>query len=115
MNQTRARQIVVTSALLFVVFMVLASIQKDGKLPSMRAWIGYAAGFTGIAFATDLNSPLGPAFAILTTTSGILVYGEDALKFLNKKTVEKVGGDVTPGALTPAPAADPLSHPTDIA
>lgn len=84
------KAVIPTSALLTFGTMTLANLQKSGRLPGTREWLGFVVVFTMISAGSDFGLPFAGGFAILVMLTVLLTRGLEALEFVTGKiTVPK--------------------------
>lgn len=84
---------------------MLADIQKNGRLPGSREWLGFVIVYTFLSAGADLGIPVAGGFAVLVMLTVLLTRGLDALKFVNTKIgspkKNKTKGHTAPTDMTP--------------
>lgn len=84
------KAIIPTSALLTFGTITLADLQKSGRLPGTKEWLGFVVVYTIISAGSDFGIPVAGGFAILVLLTVLLTRGLEALEFITGKiTVPK--------------------------
>lgn len=94
------------SALVVFGTITLADIQKNGRLPGTREWLGFVVVYTMLSAGADLGIPVASGFSILVMLTVLLTRGLEALEFVTGK-VAKPKKKTKPGATVPASGSEP--------
>jgi len=103
------KSIIPISALICFGTIVLADVQKNGRLPGSREALGFVVVFTILSAGADLGIPVAGGFAILVMLTVLLTRGLEALEFVTgkisapKQQSKKRGG----GGSSVAPVTNP--------
>jgi hypothetical protein len=81
----KKKGLIPVSALVVFGVMALSDVEREGRLPNTKEWLGYVVVFTAISAASDLGFEAAGGFAVLVMLTMLLTKGEDALKFLSGK------------------------------
>jgi len=92
------------SALVVFGTITLADIQKNGRLPGTREWLGFVIVYTMLSVGADLGIPLASGFALLVMITVLLTRGLEALKFVTGKVSPPKTKTRRRGQTVPAPS-----------
>jgi len=96
------KSVIPISALIVFGTITLADVQKNGRLPGTREWLGFVVVFTVLSAGADLGVPVAGGFAILVMITVLLTRGLEALEFVTGKvTVPKGKGKKRGGSTAP--------------
>lgn len=79
------KSLIPISALIVFGTITLADIEKNGRLPGSREWLGFVIVFTMISAGADLGIPVAGGFAALVMVTVLLTRGLEALSFVSGK------------------------------
>jgi len=84
MNKTR--RLVAVSAIVSLTTLTLAEQNRTGQLPSMRQFVSYGLVYFILSIFADFGFEGAGAFAILAMVAIVLEQGDDAFKFVSKRS-----------------------------
>lgn len=84
-------KLIPASAFVVMTTGVLASVQREDRLPNMNFWIGIAMAYLIISLIAEFNSDIGGGIAVLVMVSALMGNGEDLTKYIGSKTSGKIG------------------------
>jgi hypothetical protein len=87
--------------------MTLANVERNGRLPGTREWLGFVVVFTMISAGSDLGLPFAGGFAILVMLTVLLTRGLEALQFVTGKVAAPKKARKRKGGSRQAPAKPP--------